>query len=221
MAAGIGGGVVAGAVVVVLLLGGSAWWFSQRGPESPPPRREPINALPSPEAEQAPVEAATPDRVPAPVPPTQEAAPETLPETVPTEPELPEEEAEESVEPDVAEPEPSAADTGPLWANRVLTSPWAPEEARGPEETPPEAGSTPDPELEPVAVEMGYLAVTSQTKGLEVIVDGKVLARTPDMLVQVPLGYQMVTVRDPMTGNTDTKSITVSKTQQNLLTFDL
>ena len=51
--------------------------------------------------------------------------------------------------------------------------------------------------------------------------DGKVLARTPDMLVQVPLGYQMVTVRDPMTGNTDTKSITVSKTQQNLLTFDL
>ena len=70
-------------------------------------------------------------------------------------------------------------------------------------------------------VEVAYLSVTSATKGLEIVVGGKVVGTTPNMLVQVPVGPQTVLVRDPLTGETETRSITVSKTTKNLLKFDL
>ena len=70
-------------------------------------------------------------------------------------------------------------------------------------------------------METAYLAVTSKTKGLEVIIDGQVVARTPNMLITVPVGTQNITIRDPATGASETTTLTISKTQKNLLKSDL
>ena len=199
VAAGVGGGlVVALGAVALAAVGVGVWWFT-RVPvehvlvEVPSQPVERVDPVVEPvEAAPRPVEPVVKAPVRPVVRPAVEPAVVDVRPPVEAQPVEPVEPVEPVVE---VEPEPVVVEVEPE----------------------PE----PEPEVEPVTGETAYLAVTSSTKGLEVLVDGKIVARTPDMLITVPVGSHTVTVRDPATGASDSRTIHVSKTTQNLLKFEL
>ena len=199
VAAGLGGGLVAGlGLIAVVLVGGGVWWFMSRAQVSPPaltPVVTPVEAVQPPGLDPQPVAPLVePEAVKEPrVEPTVRD-PVTRPPRV--EPQV---EVEPAVEP-VVEPELDVEPSDPIVVEVEPDS--------LPTEPPP-------------PVEVAYLSVTSATKGLEIVVGGRVVGKTPNMLIEVPVGLQTVLVRDPLTGATASKTITVSQTTQNLLKFDL
>ena len=192
VAAGVGGGLVAALGLAAVGVLGVGVWYAQSGEPEP----EPLPALTETEAAPQP----TPSEGPAP-------SVEPQPQTEVTPPPQTRPEPRPVVQP---QPEP------------VRDPPPEPEEQPEAEPVVVEAEPEAEPEPEPSPpVETAYLAVTSKTKGLEVIIDGRVVARTPNMLITVPVGAQTITIRDPATGASETTTLNISKTQKNLLKSDL
>lgn len=161
-------------------------------PPAPEPAPEPPAADPSPaEPPAAPAPSPSPDEAPAPrrSPP---AEPKARPPQAPTKRSTPS--PPPPAPPSEPEPSPTAEAEPP------------------PSEAPPAAAPP------PAATETGFLFATSHpTNGLEVLVDGKVIGRTPLRNHALPVGSHRVEIRDPSSGKSSIHTAVVKKGRPTMI----
>jgi serine/threonine protein kinase len=108
---------------------------------------------------------------------------------------------------------PASGDTPPPTAPPAEPPPAA--EPPPTAEAPPAAEATPAP---PAATETGFLFATSHpTNGYEVLVDGKVVGRTPLRNHALPVGSHRVEIRDPSSGRSSTHTAVITKGRPKMI----
>ena len=85
---------------------------------------------------------------------------------------------------------------------------------------PPEATPEPPPEkaeTKPEDASSGFLFATSRPSGFEVLFQGRSLGTTPLRNVVIPVGTHTITFRDPQTGATVTRTVSVQQNQPTMV----
>ena len=182
------------------------------------PTGTPAQVVEAPKIPLAPEPALAPEPVPPEAP-----EPAALVDPVPTRSPDPKPTARPTSSPEKAQSEavPAASPKAPTPADpppEAVPEPAAPAEPPAPAE--PEVG-TAKPETAPpppAATETGYLFATSHpSSGMEVVVDGTVVGRTPLRNHKLGIGSHTVLIRDPATGRSTSHAVQVTKGRATMI----